>query len=474
MNNAELLMIENITNNFIWATLTATLLMTFKSWISSGTTFLIENLFFKKVIIHDKVGVMYLKNYLDSSAIRSPFNVPVYRFFTYFVKSANEYRSIPMLSDDLSTGTIELFWHGKHPIVISGTKVEKKDNSDGDELTGYPVYIPRWMKNFDELLIESEQYHNTFNSGDSGYYFTSDNFSVNVHTGTLGTNNNSVRVETDHFAEKVSETSRGKRCKILGYDEDDLMDDMDDKSRISRDNYFMDESLKEHFRYAENWIRYKEWYNSHGVPWRAGICIEGPPGTGKSKFAALIASELKLRLDIVALSTFKNGEFHKLWHKIQNNAQDGAVVLMEDFHTIFDGREQLNKNHDALQFGTLLDCISGAENSEGIFLILTTNDISMLDWALGGPHGRPPEEDQALKGISSRPGRIDKIIRMGNGGIDQRRMMIHKYLGDLVEESELQKLIVETEGYTMAQVQYTCTEIAYKVLGQKFLEGNTK
>jgi SpoVK/Ycf46/Vps4 family AAA+-type ATPase len=280
----------------------------------------------------------------------------------------------------------------------------------------------------------------------------------------LGITSSNTKSSSRCFDDDITSSSTIKTAqKIIGYDIDDMVESESYYERISTDNYFLDEELKTHLNFAENWMKYKNWYRDRGIPWKAGICFEGPPGTGKSKFANLIASQLKIPLEIMSLSTYRNAEFRKDWsNSISENS--GCVVLLEDFHTIFNGRDSLNKNADALQFGTLLDVISGAGDSCGVFLVITTNDINTLDWALGGPHGRIDSDDMGE--VTSRPGRIDKIITIGPASYEIRKMMIERYLKDLLTDDEMVKLIEETDGATAAQVQYICIEKAYDVMNK--------
>ena len=54
-----------------------------------------------------------------------------------------------------------------------------------------------------------------------------------------------------------------------------------------------------------------------------------------------------------------------------------------------------------LTFDCLLNCLDGVERTDGIFTIVTTNDISKVDPALGQPRKLP---DGTTEFISTRPG----------------------------------------------------------------------
>ena len=73
-----------------------------------------------------------------------------------------------------------------------------------------------------------------------------------------------------------------------------------------------------------------------------------------------------------------------------------CIALLEDIDATFDGRKGMGKH---LTFDCLLNCIDGAERIEGVFVILTTNDFSKVDAALGG-------------GGQTRPGRVDRVFEL--------------------------------------------------------------
>src|SRR5204863_3788660 len=80
-----------------------------------------------------------------------------------------------------------------------------------------------------------------------------------------------------------------------------------------------------------------------------------------------------------------------------------------------------------LTFDCLLNCLDGVERSDGIFTIITTNDISKIDAALGQPRKLP---DGAVEFISTRPGRIDKAVELTYMEVDDKKRMAKRILGE--------------------------------------------
>jgi SpoVK/Ycf46/Vps4 family AAA+-type ATPase len=109
-----------------------------------------------------------------------------------------------------------------------------------------------------------------------------------------------------------------------------------------------------------------------------------------------------------------------------------------------------------------LNCLDGVERSDGIFTIVTTNDISKIDPALGQPRKLP---DGAVEFISTRPGRIDKAVELGHMEPADKKKMAKRILGayekpylatlDFIDRfPDLQE--------TPAQFQERCAQVALK------------
>lgn len=138
--------------------------------------------------------------------------------------------------------------------------------------------------------------------------------------------------------------------------------------------------------------------------------------------------------------------------KISGNAP--CIALIEDIDTVFNGRENVsvhNKQRDHLTFDCLLNSISGVQNSEGIFLIITTNRPETLDPALG----------IMKEGKSSRPGRLDRIVELGFMAESERQALANHILSDFPDS--IGPAIVAGEGMTPAQFQDHCAQEALRL-----------
>lgn len=189
------------------------------------------------------------------------------------------------------------------------------------------------------------------------------------------------------------------------------------------------------------WLKLRDWYQARRIPHRRGHLLYGPPGTGKSSLVRAIAQDADLPVYVYDLATFGNADFARQWKVMQADAP--CIALLEDFDTVFKGRENCSAASNAmgfqpLTFDCLLNCISGVEATDGIYLVITTNDPESLDPALC---------EIAKDGSTSRPGRIDRAFCLPLPDAGMRRRILANIMA-AVTDADLQA----TEGMTATQV----------------------
>jgi hypothetical protein len=251
------------------------------------------------------------------------------------------------------------------------------------------------------------------------------------------------------------------------------------------------------------WRNNRKWYQRRGIPWKRGWLLYGPPGTGKTALARAFAEDLDMPIFVYNLSELGNFAFMRSWLAMQASAP--CVALIEDIDNVFHGRENISRrssrsfmslmnlgmrkqgddgeetekpaeapatsglneqeraffNEGMLSFDVLLNMLDGVDRNDGLFTVITTNDISKIDSALGQPRRLP---DGTVEFISTRPGRIDKAIELGYLEPGDKQRMAERILGEYPEAlAEMLDFVASSPlDETPAQFQERCAQIALR------------
>lgn len=334
-----------------------------------------------------------------------------------------------------------IYWYKKKPLIISGSNIT----------------FFRWSFNTEELVKEIISFYND-SQGDTR---KDDNnrFYIRKYVGTLQNrykDGSSQKVEASPSYGESSPPAIAKDRNIssiqyalspLGWDKNDIgqikKPDPMEHLALSQDAIKAIDEIR-------RWRKSEEWYKSKQIPHKKGILLYGKPGCGKSSVAKALAMELNMPIMIFDLSNMSNSDFQENWDRVKNNAP--CMVLLEDIDSIFDGRKNIVHDEGGLSFDCLLNCIDGVENSDGILIVATTNNIEKIDVALGKPNG---------DGISTRPGRIDRAIELLPPDKDGRFKIARRILGDFPDYIEL--TVVEGHHDTGAQFQERCSRLALRL-----------
>lgn len=236
------------------------------------------------------------------------------------------------------------------------------------------------------------------------------------------------------------------RTRVITTDKSNLeIDSISTRSPF--ETFVFPQTIMDYIEEAQRWLQSGSWYRSKGIPWTRGWLCVGPAGSGKSSLFRSLAQHLDLPIVVFDLASMSNEEFYQEWGKLQH--QSPCMALIEDIDGVFHGRTNILKEQGGgLTFDCFLNCVSGVANSEGIFLAITTNNVDLIDSAIGSL-------DTSGKEMSSRPGRIDRTIYLGSMEETCRRKFARMILADFNGE-EQERAIKEGAGMTPAQFSELC------------------
>lgn len=271
---------------------------------------------------------------------------------------------------------------------------------------------------------------------------------------------------------------RQNQFRLLGINSDELGRETSSTGK-ALDNLFFPDNIKELINIISLWVKSKEWYKEKNIPWKRGWLLYGLPGTGKTALARAFAEDLNMPIYVFSLSQMSNNDLISSWRNMQLNVP--CIALIEDIDNVFHGRKNVSQDFSMisklltsddekednneetpkfsrLTFDCLLNCLDGVDKTNGVFTIITTNDVTKIDPAIGQPQTL---EDGTPVFISSRPGRIDKAIELTYMEKVNKISMAKKILSDFPDKYDEVLVYIERDlQETPAQFQEYCAQIA--------------
>lgn len=135
-----------------------------------------------------------------------------------------------------------------------------------------------------------------------------------------------------------------------------------------------------------NHIVYEKWNFKEKMPYgkNLSILLEGPPGTGKTMAAQVLANDLGLemyQIDISQTVSKYIGETEKKLNEIFNEAENcNAILFIDEMDAFFGKRTEIKDSHDKYANMETSFLLQKIESFQGI-LILATNYLNNIDEA---------------------------------------------------------------------------------------------
>lgn len=182
-----------------------------------------------------------------------------------------------------------------------------------------------------------------------------------------------------------------------------------------------------------------ELYERYGLPYKRGVLLYGPPGSGKTCTLRQVSEDVVKRGGYVLI--YRKPDLLLMAYRQLREVHPKAplVILMEDF-------EGLLAEHQS----TILNILDGVEEFSGVVFLATTNYPEKL-----GAH------------IVNRPSRFDRRILIDHPRLESRRL----YLESLTlpgDRADLDQLARDTEGMSLAHVKELF--VGTQLLGMEYTE----
>jgi len=412
---------------------------------------------------HISMGMHVILNKVSVNK-KSPAN-KVYDCKTLFIKSLN--KKVYAIYEKMTYG-IRIYWVKETlfkipviiPIIFKGRTPSQGSGpeSESDSKVLHIIYIRGTIdidKLFSDAMDSYIELNDVINDNTNKRFFVRKVIGKGINQHSDGHNRSDAPDVIESDDSSIMCNFKSGIYRLLKYKIEDI--GVEGSRKDPLDSMVLDKHSEELVIELNRWLKSKDWFTTRGIPWKRGWLLHGLPGTGKTSFIRAIGEVYDLPIISFDLGSLTNEEFVRKWQEISHETP--CIALIEDIDNVFHGRTNVAGDRMGnLSFDTFLNCIDGIDSNNGILLVITTNDITKLDPALG----KPSEKDI---NVSTRPGRIDRVLEMKVLSKTGREKIAKRILDNWPETHE--KIVSEGDGESGAQFQERCTQLALKLYWQE-------
>lgn len=219
--------------------------------------------------------------------------------------------------------------------------------------------------------------------------------------------------------------------------------------QLAWDGLILPEETRQKLQFIENFIENPDLARSLGIDPPRGVLLFGPPGTGKTTIARVLASETDASFYAInAADIFSKwlGESEQRVKELFEKARDSvpALIFIDEVEALLGRRGAAESSGEQVRSAVtnvFLAEMDGLDSSGRVFIIGATNRPELIDEA------------------ALRPGRLSEAIEIGLPGLAERAAMLGLFgkKMNLDETVDFQKLAADTEGASGADLRGLCT-----------------
>ncbi len=235
----------------------------------------------------------------------------------------------------------------------------------------------------------------------------------------------------------------------------------DKVEKLSWDDVIVDEEVRTELQSVIELLKDPSTAKRYGISVPKGILLNGPPGTGKTTLAKVVANEANLAFFVLQADDIVSkwvGESEKNLTKLFSAATRAApsIIFIDEVDSIAKNRAEGNAQHADNLLNHLLQLIDGVIQREGVYVIGATNRADLIDPAL------------------KRGGRLNKTIQIPLPNFASRQKLFELYLSKLPLEGvvNVEALARATEGRCAADIREICNQAGLNAFKRESSRGS--